>query len=156
MNPARILTKQTVVLELKGDQKQAVIEELLDVLVAAGLIGDRTAALKVILERERKMSTGLQNGIAIPHGKSDTVEHLVAAVGVKKQGLAFESLDGQPARIIVLTLSPLSRSGPHIQFLADISKQLGDPAVRQRILECTSTDAVLDALCPDKTAKPTG
>ena len=100
------------------------------------------------------MSTGLQNGIAIPHGKSDTVENLVAAVGIKQEGVPFESLDNLPAQIIVVTLSPQNKPGPHIQFLAEISKALCDPAARENILRATSEEAVLIGLCAEKCAKP--
>lgn len=154
MNTANILTKQTVALNLKGTTKEAVITELIGVLGDAGQIKDRDAALRVVLDREKKMSTGLQNGIAIPHGKTDTVENLVAAIGIKKDGVPFESLDGQPAQIIVATLSPTNKPGPHIQFLAEISKALGDPAVREHLLAATTEEAVLGAICREKTALP--
>jgi len=85
-----------VVLGLKSTTSSPVIEEMVDTLVAAGQIKDRAVALQAILERERKMSTGMQNGIAIPHGKTSAVDTLVSLVGLKPEGLDFESLDGQP------------------------------------------------------------
>lgn len=156
MNPKRVLSKETVALQLAGTSKDAIIEELVDVLVAAGRIKDRKAALKAVLERERKMSTGLQNGIAIPHGKTDTVESLVAAIGLKKEGIPFDSLDGQPCQIFLITLSPASRTGPHIQFLADISRTLHDAAVRQQVLNATTEDEVVEILCRERCAPPPG
>lgn len=146
MNPKRILTKDTIVMRLKSDAKDGVIEELIDVLVTAGKVKDRKAALKAVVEREKKMSTGLQNGIAIPHGKTDTIDSLVASIGISPDGIPFESLDGQPARIILLTVSPASRTGPHIQFLADISRVLHSEQTRQRVLEAKTEDEVLDLL----------
>ena len=146
MNPKRVLTKETIILQLKSTNKDAVIEELIDVLVASGRVKDRKAALKAVVEREKKMSTGLQSGIAIPHGKTDTVETLVAALGLKPEGLPFESLDGQDANIIVLTVSPASRTGPHIQFLADISRTLHDAETRAKVLNADSEDDVLELL----------
>lgn len=149
MNTKRVIAKEAVLMELQSTTKEAAIGELIAALGAAGLIKDPAMALKAVLEREKKMSTGLQNGIAIPHGKSDAVESLVAAVGIKQAGLEFESLDGQPARIIVLTLTPASRAVLHIQFLAGISKSLGDPVIRQQILDARTPDAVIDALCTE-------
>jgi fructose-specific phosphotransferase system IIA component len=146
MNPKRILAKETIVMRLKSDSKDGVIEELIDTLVTAGKIKDRKAALKAVLEREKKMSTGLQNGIAIPHGKTDTLDVLVASIGIKPDGIPFESLDGEPARIILLTVSPASRTGPHIQFLADISRVLHNDETRQKVLEAASEDEVLELL----------
>ncbi len=154
MNPKRVLTRDSVVLRLQSSSKDGVLEELVDILVKAGRIKDRKAALKAVLEREKKMSTGLQNGIAIPHGKTDTVEALVAAIGLKPEGIEFESLDGKPAQIFLITLSPASRTGPHIQFLADISRTLHDAAVREQILTSTSEDTLLSILCPDKPSPP--
>ena len=99
------------------------------------------------------MSTGLQEGIAIPHGKTDTVESLVAAIGIKKDGVPFDSLDGRPAQIIALTLSPANKPGPHIQFLAEVSKALGMAAVREQLLAAGSEEAVLAALSHEKSAR---
>ncbi|MBP5786749.1 MAG: PTS sugar transporter subunit IIA, partial [Kiritimatiellae bacterium] len=95
------------------------------------------------LERERRMSTGMQNGIAIPHGKTDAVDCLIAAMGVKREGVDFGALDGEPSTIFVMTVSPDSRTGPHIQFLAEISRPLNDPAVREKILAATTPDEIL-------------
>lgn len=147
MNVARVLTKKTVVMELEGSTKEAVIRELIAVLAADGHIQDADDAMRVVMERERKMSTGLQSGIAIPHGKSESVESLVAALGIKHDGIPFESLDGQPANIVVVTLSPPNRPGQHIQFLAEIGKSLGDAAVREKILSAPDADTVIAAIC---------
>lgn len=155
MNPKRILSKEAVVLRLQGTSKEQIIEELIDVLVSAGKIADRKSALKAVMEREKKMSTGLQNGIAIPHGKSDTVEALVAALGLKPEGVAFDSLDGQPAQIFLMTLSPASRTGPHIQFLADISRVLHDPSMRERVLSAPSAEALVELLAGDPSTEQT-
>ena len=146
MNPKRVLAKDTIVMSLKSTTKEGAIEELIDVLANCGRIKDRKAAFKAVMEREKKMSTGLQNGIAIPHGKTDTIESLVASIGISPSGIPFESLDGQPAQIILLTISPASRTGPHIQFLADVSRVLHNDQIRQRVLSATREDEVLDLL----------
>jgi len=146
MSLKKALLRESITPELKGATKDAVIEELVDLLVAAGRIKDRLAALRAVLERERKMSTGMQNGIAIPHGKTETTDCLVTALGIKRAGVDFDSLDGQPARIFVMTLSPENRTGPHIQFLAEISRQLNDPTIRDRLLQATTADEILKIL----------
>jgi len=106
-------------------------------------VKDREAALKAVLEREQKMSTGMQQGIAIPHGKTDAVDRLVAVVGLKPEGIDFDSMDGQPARILVMTLSSLSRTGPHIQFLSEISQVLNNAEKREALLRAqTAAEAV--------------
>ncbi len=146
MNLKRALTKETILLELKNSSKEGVIEELVDLLMTTGRIRDRKAALKSVLDREKKMSTGMQNGIAIPHGKTDAVDGLIAGLALKKEGIDFGALDGQPSRIFVITLSPDTRTGPHIQFLAEISRSLNDPQTRERVLTATTTDQVVEIL----------
>ncbi|HOE01438.1 MAG TPA: PTS sugar transporter subunit IIA [Kiritimatiellia bacterium] len=146
MNLKKTLTAETISLNLQGTTKDAVLAELVDLLMASGHIRDRDAVLKAVQEREKRMSTGMQNGIAIPHGKSDSVDCLVAALGIKRSGVDFGALDGQPSVIFVMTVSPDSRTGPHIQFLAEISRPLNDPAVRAKLLAATTPDEVLHLL----------
>jgi mannitol/fructose-specific phosphotransferase system IIA component (Ntr-type) len=149
MNLRKALSRETISMELKGATKESIIEEMIDLLVAAGRIRDvkdRKEVLKAVLDRERRMSTGMQNGIAIPHGKTDRVDSLVAALALKKQGVDFGALDNLPSRIFIMTLSPDTRTGPHIQFLAEISRQLSDASVRERILNATTPDEVLAIL----------
>ena len=152
MNPKRVLSKDTIIMKLKSDSKDGVIEELIDILASSGKIKDRKAALKAVIDREKKMSTGLQNGIAIPHGKTDTIESLVAAIGISTAGIPFESLDGQPSQIILLTVSPASRTGPHIQFLADVSRVLHNEETRKRVLNATHEEEVLELLAGEAPA----
>ncbi len=146
MNIRKLLTKDVVSLNLKGTDKEEVIEEMITLLVDAGRVENRKAAQKAIWDRERKMSTGMQNGIAIPHGKSDCVESLVVAIGIHKTGIDFQSLDQQPAHFFIMTISPANRTGPHIQFLAEISRQLNDATTRDRILKVSSKDEVIEIL----------
>ena len=146
MNLRKALTPDAICLDLKSRDKAGLIEEMIDLLVKTGMVPDRDNALRAINERERKMSTGMQNGIAIPHAKCDVVDGLVAAFGVVKEGVDFNSLDGKPAQIIIMTLSPTKRAGPHIQFLAEISRVLNNPDTREKVLSAESPDAVLHLL----------
>ena len=116
MNLRSVLTPETVNLHLKGTTKEAIIDEMLDILIAAGKVTDKQAALDCVLDRERKMSTGMKHGIAIPHGKTDTVSDLVACIGVSDEPVDFDSLDQEPCRIFIMTLSPVNKTGPHLQF----------------------------------------
>ena len=122
MSLSTILTEETVAIGLRSADKHGIINEMLDLLVQSGSIVDKGAALQAILERERKMSTGMKYGIAIPHGKTASVGSLVACVGISKAPVPFDSLDGEPARIFIMTLSPPEKTGPHLQFLAEVSQ----------------------------------
>jgi PTS system nitrogen regulatory IIA component len=146
MNLKKVLTPETVWVDLKADTKQGIIEEMVDRLVSAGRVRDRAAVLKAILDREAKMSTGMQNGVAIPHGKTDAVRELVAAVGIQKTGVDFESLDGLPCRIFILTLSPIKRTGPHMQFLAEVSRLISQPSEREKLLNAITHAQIYELL----------
>lgn len=139
----KLLGPANVYLELNAESKKGVIEEIIDRLENAGMIKNKAEALKAVIEREEKMSTGMNNGVAIPHGKTDSVSELVAAVALKKTGIEFASADGKPSTIFIMTISPLSRSGPHIQFLAEVSKILRDAKSRKRMLEADTVEEVI-------------
>lgn len=146
MNIRKAIPKECLCLSLQAKTKTGIIEEMLDLIVRTGRVPDRKAVLKSILDREKKMSTGLHHGLAIPHGKTDTVDTLLAAVGLVPEGVDFESLDGNPTRIIILTVSPVNRSGPHIQFLAEISRMMNRPDVRDEVLAATTEEALYEIL----------
>ena len=146
MNLKKVLSPESVWVDLKAGSKQAVIEEMVDRLVAAGKVQDRQAILDAVIERESKMSTGMQNGVAIPHGKTDAIEELVAAIGIHKEGVDFESMDGSPSRIFIMTLSPTKRTGPHIQFLAEVSRLISPPEEREKLLAAQTHGEVYELL----------
>ncbi len=132
----QIIKPSAVRAELKGSSKREIIEELLDLLISSGqlLPVARDEALRDLLEREEYMSTGMQNGIALPHAKSAAVEHLISALGLKKRGVDFASLDGKPSRIFLLTLSPRESQEPYLQFMAEMSQFLRREENRRRLL----------------------
>jgi len=146
MNLKKLLSEDSIIISLKGTTKEEIISEMVDLLVVRGKIKDRDAALRAVLEREQKMSTGMQHGIAIPHGKTDSVEKLVTAMALKKEGVDFGSMDGKPSTIFIMTISSISRTGPHIQFLSEISQVLNDPDKRDRILQANTPAEVLEIL----------
>jgi PTS system nitrogen regulatory IIA component len=146
MNLKTVLTKETLSLHLKGSTKTEIIDELLDILVAAGKIQDRDAAYAAIMEREQKMSTGMKHGIAIPHGKSATIKDLVACIGISDSPIDFDTLDKEPCRIFIMTLSPLEKTGPHLQFLAEISLLFKSAEKRTEILKASSPEEIMHIL----------
>jgi PTS system nitrogen regulatory IIA component len=146
MNLKSVLTKETICLHLKGTSKEEIINELLDILVAANKITDRTAALAAVMERETKMSTGMKHGIAIPHGKSQTLQDLVACIGVADIPIEFDALDHQPCRIFIMTLSPVEKTGPHLQFLAEVSLLFKSDEKRNQILSASTPEDIIRIL----------
>jgi len=146
MNLKTVLSKDTISLHLKGTSKEEIVNELLDLLVAANRITDRNAAFTAIMDREKKMSTGMKHGIAIPHGKSPTVNDLIACIGISDSAVDFDALDHQPCRIFIMTLSPVEKTGPHLQFLAEISLLFKSSEKRQEILKASTEEEVLKIL----------
>lgn len=146
MNLKRALTPELVEIGLSGSTKREIIEGLVELACRSGKVSDRETALAAVLEREEKMSTGMKHGIAIPHAKTDAVRELVACIAIAEQPVDFESLDGKPSRIFICTLSPTSRSGPHIQFLAEVSKILADESRRSLILAAQKPEDVIRVL----------
>ena len=142
--PARLaaLSPFCVSLDLKGETKEEVVRELLGLLKEAHKLDDVEVAFAAIMEREASMSTGMQDGIALPHAKIDGVEHLVAAVGLKPGGMDFASLDGKPTNIVVLSLSPTKNPESHLQYLAAVGKSLRSAATRAKILAAPNPGAV--------------
>ena len=146
MNLRTVLTEKGVALHLKGRTKDEIIRELLDVLVKNGAVTSFEKAYRSIQDREQKMSTGIKHGIALPHGKTDAVADLAACVGVSDYPIDYETLDGKPCRIFIMLLSPPTKTGPHLQFLAEVSLLFRSAEKREILLAAESPGAVLRAL----------
>jgi len=142
---ADYLSPAVVAPALRGRSKEQIIDELLALLERDGRLANVDAAREAILQRERQMSTGMTDGLAIPHGRSDTVERLTCAVGIQHDGTDFGSLDGKPTRIFVLALTPVGGSDPYLQFAAAIAGQL-DEAGRQRVLAARTAEELYSVL----------
>ncbi|ABA89177.1 phosphotransferase system protein IIA [Syntrophotalea carbinolica DSM 2380] len=134
LNPAAIIA------DLEAVEKDAVLEELAGAAnkIEKGLEHDEV--LRVLQERERLGSTGIGEGVAIPHGKLRTIDQLLLSFGRSRKGVDFDSLDGKPAQLFFLLLAPEESVGVHLKTLARISKLLKSPAVRQRLLGADSGD----------------
>lgn len=146
MNLKHVLGRDSIALHLAGGTKEEIIDELLAVAVKAGKIKDLAEARKAVLEREGRMSTGMKHGIAIPHGKTDTVDDLVACIGISDKGVDFEALDDEPCRIFIMTLSPADKTGPHLQFLAEVSLLFKSEEKRAAIIAAKDPEEVLKIL----------
>jgi len=140
------LTPELVTIDLAGTDKHSIIVALLEILCRTDKVKDKGLALKDLLDHEAEMSTGMENGIAIPHAKSDAVDELVACVGVSRRKINFENLDRKPSRIFIMTLSPKGTTGPHVQFLGDIGRLLKDAKIRKRILKAKSDEQLFEIL----------
>lgn len=148
MNLNKYITPKTIKLNLKGSTPDEILSEMVDLLCSAGKLNTtcKDDAVKALQRREKLMSTGLQNGVAIPHAKTAGVEDLVGAMGVKKGGVDFGALDGQPSNIFVMTLSPKSGPAPHVPFLAEVAKILQDEDTCKQITDAKNAHEIIDIM----------
>jgi fructose-specific phosphotransferase system IIA component len=128
---------------LKGNTKEEILNELVTILDKNGKLLNREEVLNDIFQREKTMSTGMQHGIALPHGKSDGVKEMCVAIGLKKDGIDFESIDNEPSKIFIMVVSPKKTQGPHIQFLTSISAILKDEKQRNQIINARSAEEII-------------
>jgi fructose-specific phosphotransferase system IIA component len=145
MKLSEIITLETVKVPLLAKDKFAAIEELVEVLHQAGKISEKSHLLKAVLTREATRSTGIGQGLAVPHGKCQGLDSLVIAVGKPAQPLEFDSLDGLPVNLIVLLGSSVDQTGPHIQALAGFSRLMTKNAFRQKIENANTAEEVYQA-----------
>ena len=147
------LKPELIKLHLESDSKKGIIREFIEMFDSAGVLLNREEAESAMLEREELMSTGMEKGIAIPHGKTDAVKSMVAAIGLKPEGIDFDCMDGQPATVIVATLSPASTAGPHIRFMAAITSLLNDDNLRGEIVNSKSGQELYSLLIANSGGK---
>lgn len=135
MRLSEILDQEKIIPELKARDKRGVLEELTDIISRQESSVDRHALVKVLMDRERLGSTGIGDGVAIPHGKLDGVEQPLISFGRSKKGLDFDAMDGQPVFLFFLIVAPENSSGYHLQVLARIAKVLKNSVFRQKLMD---------------------
>lgn len=135
-----------IIMNLIATEKEEILEEMVDLLFANGEIKDKNEVLQGAIEREKIMSTGLQNGIAVPHCKTDSVDSIKTVIAFARNGVDFESLDELPTKILVLIVSPKSNPGPHIQFLSAIGSVLNDSHTQAELLDCKTPQGVKEEI----------
>lgn len=146
MRLSELLNAQAITTRLKSRTKREVIAELVELLESAHGIQSHGEILDRVLRREAMMSTGIGNGIAIPHGKAKLVDRLVSACGVSAEGVEYETVDGEPATLFVLLVAPESGGALHVKVLANISRLLKEETVRRQLREATTPDDFLALL----------
>jgi len=135
MKLSELFKEDHIVPDLKARDKKGVIEELVEALVKHEPGLDKDALVQVLLERERLGSTGIGDGVAIPHGKSPGVNRPRIAFGRSRRGLDFESMDGEPTHLVFLLVAPENSAGIHLHALARIAKVLKNSAFRKGLME---------------------
>lgn len=129
--------------ELTATTKKGVLEELVGLLAKDGIVKDPKSTLEVLLEREKLGSTGIGQGIAIPHAKTDQATEVVAAFGLSRRGVQFDSLDGDPVYIFFLLVAPPDAAAMHLKALARISRLLKDKFFRQSLRDVKDVNEIV-------------
>ena len=141
-----VLVRDAVILDLKSDTKNALLAEMAGSLARAVPALDADRLVEVLIEREGLQSTGIGEGVAIPHGKMPGIGSLVASFARSRQGVDFESIDGQPTQLFFLLVVPEHSGGQHLKALARISRFFRDPAFRQKLTGAEKAEDIFAAI----------
>jgi mannitol/fructose-specific phosphotransferase system IIA component (Ntr-type) len=152
MRLTEILKPGNIKVPLSATTKADAIRELVDLLSSTGDITDGTLVLNAVLDREATRTTGIGNGLAIPHGKCTGTKELVMAIGRPAQPIDFQAIDGRPVTLIWLLTSPPDKTGPHIHALARISRLMTIDRFRQSLITAKSAQEIYDAIVQQENA----
>jgi mannitol/fructose-specific phosphotransferase system IIA component (Ntr-type) len=133
-------------LEMQATSKKEALEELVDVLAQTGKVSNPQELAEELLEQENKVSTGIGEGIAIPHKMISGLKRTIMAFGRKKDGLPFDAIDHQPVSLLFLILGPQGKPHRHLQLLSRLSRLLHDPELKNVLLEAQTPNEILNAL----------
>ena len=152
---SELIQPDLVRLHMEAVDKWEAIEELVDHLISAHelRLTNRQEVIDSLFARERSLSTGLEHGLAVPHGSVDCVSDILAVIGIAPRGIPFESLDGKPARLIVLLVIPKGAFQRHVRTLAGIARLALNQELRERILSAKSEQEVMDVIFELETAE---
>lgn len=144
MKIGEILTEDMVVTGLEGGTKEEIIDAMIELVSKSPKVVDKEKVREAIFERERIMSTGVGNGFAIPHGKTDAVSDIVAAFAVTAEPIDYQSLDEKPVRLVFLLVGKDNMVGPHIKLLSRISRLMNKEEFRKRLTELKTPREILE------------
>ena len=141
-----LIDEPVVKVDLESLDKEECFEEMIDLLARAERITDRAGALETIRQREAQGTTGIGQGVAIPHGKHASVSSLTAALGISADGIEFDAIDGAPVHVVFLLLAAVDDPGPHVRALAEIARLIQPPGFYRKLSEAKTVADALDIL----------
>ncbi len=139
------LKKEFVSASVKGKNKNDVIEEMLKLIGASEKVLDFDKIRRAVFEREQIMSTGVGNGFAIPHGKSDAVSDIVAGFGITERPIDYDALDDKPVRLVFILIGKENMVGSHIKLLSRVSRLMNSESFREKLLTLNTPDEIIEA-----------
>ncbi|MGM0462542.1 MAG: cation:proton antiporter [Fibrobacterota bacterium] len=139
-----IFRPELIEMNLVSQNKEGVIEELIQILYENGVVADKEAALQAVWHRENAVSTGMENGVALPHGRLEGIHSITSVIGISRTGIDFGAMDNKPSKVFVLTLVPAKKQVPYVQFLAAVSSALNGEEKVSRILQQKTKIGIID------------
>ena len=148
MKLSEILSEYEIKIDLEAEDKLESIEELRDLLISEHEVSmrDRDEIIEAVFTRERSISTGVGEGVAIPHGSIECIDEIIGSIGISRNGIDFDSFDGEPVYIVLLLLVPKTSFGKHIKTLAHIARTLSKSGVRDMIRSADSPEQVFELI----------
>jgi PTS system fructose-specific IIC component len=143
MNLSEALKAGAIKVNLRSSDKYGAINELIDLAEEAGVLLNKEEFKSAIVARERQQSTGLDNGVAIPHALSDSVREVFACLGISRGGVEFQSLDGKPAKLIFLIGAPPGMNTQYLSVLSKVARIFIKADIRSRVLNASSSQEVM-------------
>lgn len=144
MKVSELLKPEFIISDLKGETKEEIINELVDLFKDDSRIEDIEKVRSAILDREKVMSTGVGKGFAIPHGKTNAVKEIIGAFGKIKDGIDYDALDGNPVQLVFLLVGKDNLISTHIKLLSRISRLMNKDDFRHRLMEADSADEIVN------------
>ncbi|MBX2989549.1 MAG: PTS sugar transporter subunit IIA [Bacteroidetes bacterium] len=144
MKISDLLTEDLVVTQLEGNSKDDIINSIVDLVATSPKVLDKEKVREAVFEREQIMSTGVGDGFAIPHGKTDAVSDIAAAFAITAEPIDYESLDEKPVRLVFLLVSKANMVGPHIKLLSRISRLMNKSEFREKLLHVSSPKEIIE------------
>ena len=135
---------------VESTDKEEAIAELVELLVRSGKVTDRDGILDALYQREDEMSTGIGQGVAIPHAKHESTPELVGCIGTSAKGVEFDASDDEPVRLMILILAERNNPGPHLACLAEIARLIKIKGFTRRVIEAPGADQVLDVISQEE------
>ena len=140
------IKKNNIIVDLKGKNKLDILTELVTTIVNKNPILDKNRMIEALLEREKLGSTGIGEGVAIPHGKVESLEKLIACFGRSSNGVDFRSIDNKPTHLFVVLLAPMNSTGVHLRALARISRLLKESSLRKKLIEAKDASEIYNII----------
>lgn len=150
MKISEILKIDRIIPEFEVQEKEEIINQLVNLFIDDPRVSDIEKVRQTVIERERIMSTGVGNGFAIPHGKTDSVTEIIAGFAKTNKPIDFEALDGEPVNLIFLLVGKENMVGPHIKLLSRISRMMNKEEFRASLAAAKSAQEIYDIFCDEE------